>query len=118
MTDRDATPGAEPLIEAVFRNGTITAFGVIVSFSLGFLSQWAMTPQPWRLYDALPAAAIIIGVILQIRALALLLPVEGLRKPVYDRATRLFLFGLSSTGFGVFAAVALDVAWALLEGSR
>ncbi|MFD1333315.1 hypothetical protein ACFQ4O_15055 [Methylopila musalis] len=111
-----ATPANEraAAIEPVFRNGTITAFGITLSFSLGFLSQWASSDGVWRLYDGPPAALIIVGAVLQIRALALLLPVEGLARPVYDRATRLYLAGLTMTGLGVFGAVAADVASALL----
>lgn len=111
-----ATTG-EQLIEAVFRNGTITAFGITVSFSLGFLSQWASSPGVWHLYDVPPVIAIFAGALLQIRALALLLPLEGLVKRVYDRATRLYLIGFGLTGGGVFAAVALDVGHAILTGN-
>lgn len=100
-------------IEPVFRNGTITAFGITLSFSLGFLSQWASSDGVWRLYDGPPAALIIVGAALQIRALALLLPVEGLARTIYDRATRLYLIGLGLTGAGVFGAVVADVAAAL-----
>jgi len=120
--DREAQAGSagsrgEQLIEAVFRNGTITAFGITVSFSLGFLSQWAASPGMWRLYDLPPVIAIFAGALLQIRALALLLPLEGLLKRVYDRATRLYLIGFGLTGCGVFAAVALDIGHALSIGT-
>ena len=108
-------PAAAPLIEAVFRNGTITAFGITVSFTLGFLSQWASSPGVWRIYDLAPVFAIFGGATLQIRALALLLPVESLLKTTYDRATRLYLIGFAMTGLGVFAAVSFDIVSALLK---
>lgn len=117
MSDSEPAGGAAAaqMIEPVFRNGTITAFGITVSFSLGFLSQWASSPGVWRLYDLAPVVAIFGGAILQIRALALLLPVESLVKTVYDRATRLYLIGFSLTGLGVFAAVSFDIVSAFLK---
>lgn len=104
-----------PRIDPTFRNGTITAFGITSSFSLGFLSQWASSPGIWRLYDVAPAIAISIGAGLQIRALALLLPVEGLERAIYDKATRNYLRGLVLTGLGVFLAVSFDIASATLK---
>ncbi|GLK81089.1 hypothetical protein [Methylopila turkensis] len=113
MTEQADPDKASPDVEAVFRNGTITAFGITLSFSLGFLAQWASSPGVWRFYDGPPAAAIILGSILQIWALALLLPVEGLARPVYDRSRRLYLAGLILTGCGVFGAVIADLVSAL-----
>ncbi|MFD1701839.1 hypothetical protein ACFSCV_02370 [Methylopila henanensis] len=113
MTEQADPDKAKPDIEAVFRNGTITAFGITASFSLGFLSQWASSPGAWRLHDAAPAGAIICGSILQIWALALLLPIEGLARPIYDRARKLYLAGLILTGCGVFGAVVADVVSAI-----
>ncbi|WP_165448740.1 hypothetical protein [Rhizobium ruizarguesonis] len=44
----------EHLIETLFRNGTITVVGVVLSFSLGFLTQWASNPcQAKRRIDPL-----------------------------------------------------------------
>ncbi|PZQ17901.1 MAG: hypothetical protein DI565_04020 [Ancylobacter novellus] len=119
MADLDTleTSSGETRIEPVFRNGTITAFGITVSFTLGFLSQWASTPGTWRFYDVFPVLAIFAGALLQIRALALLLPIESLAKRIYDRATRLYLIGFGLTGLGVFAAVSFDIASALIQGN-
>ncbi len=119
MTE-DASAAALPAeeeerIEAVFRNGTITAFGITVSFTLGFLAQWASSPGVWRFYDLVPLVAIFIGAALQVRALALLLPMESLAKKIYDRATKLYLIGFAMTGVGVVAAVAFDVVSALMK---
>ncbi|MBB3974341.1 hypothetical protein [Hansschlegelia beijingensis] len=104
----------EERVEAVFRNGTITAYGITVSFTLGFLSQWASSADAWRLYDVPAVAAVFAGGMFQIWALALLLPVEGLVKTIYDRATRLYLIGLALTGTGVVTAVSFDVARGIL----
>lgn len=111
----EPTVSNEARIDPTFRNGTITAFGITVSFTLGFLSQWASSPGVWRLYDLAPVIAIFAGAMLQIRALALLLPIESLIKRVYDRATRLYLIGFALTGCGVFSAVGFDVVSALLK---
>jgi len=102
--------GSEERVEAVFRNGTITAYGITVSFTLGFLSQWASSADAWRWYDVPAVVAVFAGGMFQIWALALLLPVEGLVKTIYDRATRLYLVGLALTGAGVVTAVSFDVA--------
>jgi hypothetical protein len=41
----DETGAADPQrIDAAFRNGSVTAVGIILGFSLGFLSQWASNP--------------------------------------------------------------------------
>ncbi len=57
-------PPPQP-IKAVFRNGSVTVVGVIVGFSLAYLTSWASRPSPWELHDL-----------------------------IYDRAVRLFLIGL------------------------
>lgn len=108
-------PDEAARIDPTFRNGTITAFGITASFSLGFLSQWASSPGVWRLYDVLPALMICVGAGLQIRALALLLPVAGLERKIYDKATRNYLRGLILTGLGVFSAVSFDIVGAVLK---
>ncbi|WP_161491388.1 hypothetical protein [Ensifer sp. LC163] len=48
----------EKPIEPVSRNGTVTVVGVVLSFSLGFLTQWAANPVPWNMGD-LPAAILL-----------------------------------------------------------
>jgi len=104
---------ASDQIEPVFRNGTITAFGITVSFTLGFMAQWASSPGVWRVYDLGPLAAIFLGAVLQVWALALLLPVSSLARRTYDRATRIYLVGFILTGCGVLSAVLFDVVSAL-----
>lgn len=98
----------EHLIEAVFRNGTITVVGIVLSFSLGFLTQWASNPVSWRLADLPTLILISIGIVIQLRSLAILLKTESLKKTVYDRASRLFLNGIITTGSGVFLAILVD----------
>ena len=105
----------EHLIETVFRNGTITVVGVVLSFSLGFLTQWASNPIPWKLTDLPTLLVISTGCVLQLRSLALLLKTESLKKSVYDKASRYFFSGIVTTGFGVFLAIIIDTFRLLSE---
>ena len=105
----------EHLIETLFRNGTITVVGVVLSFSLGFLTQWASNPIPWRLTDLPTLVVIAIGIVFQLRSLALLLQTSSLKKAVYDKASRLFLNGVIITGAGVFLAILIDTFRLLME---
>jgi hypothetical protein len=114
MTEAIERDGGER-IDPTFRNGTITAFGVTVSFSLGFLSQWASSPGVWQPHDTPPMILLFAGVALQMRALSLLLPVEGLERRIYDRSTKIYLTGLILTGVGVGAAVSFDAISSLFK---
>lgn len=99
----------EQLIDTLFRNGTLTVVGIILSFSLGFLAQWGANPLPWRLYDAIPVGALCIGIVIQFRALALLLHTDSVKKHLFQKASRIFLVGAMTTGGGVFLAIAADL---------
>ena len=59
MPDQHVPAGDEPRIDATFRNGSVTAVGIILGFSLGFLSQWASNPIAWSVVDIAAAAPII-----------------------------------------------------------
>jgi uncharacterized membrane protein len=96
-------------IEILFRNGTITVVGIVVAFSLGFLTQWASNPIPWQQSHLVAVAPIILGIALQMKSLADLLRHESLRRSVHDRAVRFFMVGLILTFVGVGAAILLDV---------
>ena len=98
----------EERVEAIFRNGTLTVVGILRAFSLGFVSHWAGNPVPWQLYDGFALAPILLGIGLQVRSLALLLGHDCLRRPVFDRANRIFLRGLLLTSAGVALAVTFD----------
>ena len=101
-------PG-EKLIEPVFRNGTITTVGILLAFSLGFVTHWAANPIPWKLHHLLAVVPILVGIALQMRALSLLLDVESLRRKIYERANRIFMAGIILTACGVGLAILLDV---------
>ena len=63
----------EERIDATFRNGSITAVGIILGFSLSFLSQWASNPIAWSRVDIAAAVPLVFGIVLQAIALADLL---------------------------------------------
>src|SRR3954447_1791468 len=86
------------LIEATFRNGSITAIGVVVGFSLGFLSRWAALPGEWSHSDLVSVALITLGLALQVKSLADLLLVTSLELKRYNRSVGYFLTGLILVG--------------------
>jgi hypothetical protein len=95
-------------IEPVFRNGTVTVVGIVLSFSLGFMTQWGANPRPWQTVD-LPAVALLAaGVVLQLYALALLLDFRSVERRVYARAKNVFLAGVVAISAGVTLALVID----------
>jgi hypothetical protein len=102
-------------IDAAFRNGSLTAVGIILGFSLGFTVQWATDPDPWTWLDVLASVFLMAGLTLQIKSLAELLEVDSLEVPVYRRAKNRFLKGLMITGGGVLITIAANL---LDEGFR
>jgi hypothetical protein len=105
------TPPDEPerRIDSTFRNGSVTAVGIILGFSLGFLSQWASNPIAWSKVDILAAIPIIGGIALQGKAFADLLSPDSLLLQRYERARRVFLLGLALVAAGVMMAILLDI---------
>jgi hypothetical protein len=99
----------EPLVEMLFRNGTLTVVGIVLSFSLTFLSQWAQNPIPWTLIDLPTMTLLSAGIITQGSSLVIFLRHDSLRRRVYDRASKLFLCGLAMTASGVFLAILIDL---------
>jgi len=96
-------------IDSTFRNGSITAIGVVVGFSLGFLSRWAALPGEWTHSDLASVALITLGLALQVKALADLLMVSSLQLKRYNRSVRFFLTGLTLVGLGVVLAIFADL---------
>jgi hypothetical protein len=105
--EKDGTETAT--IDATFRNGSLTAIGVVVGFSLGFLSRWAGLPGDWSRTDLLAVALITLGIALQIKALADLLSTKSLQLARYNRTVRVFVAGLILVAFGVVAAIFADL---------
>ncbi|MBZ9846079.1 hypothetical protein [Mesorhizobium sp. CA5] len=98
----------EERVEPVFRNGTITIVGILLAFSLGFITHWAANPIPWQSYHLIAVLPILVGIALQIRALAILLDIKSLQRSIHDRASRIFLAGLIFAACGVALAILLD----------
>ncbi|MGO4524784.1 hypothetical protein AB4097_07950 [Microvirga sp. 2MCAF35] len=111
-----AKEAAEPIepeerqrVDSTFRNGSITAIGVVVGFSLGFLSRWSALPGEWTHSDLISVALIALGLALQVKALADLLLVSSLQLKRYNRSVRFFLAGLILVGLGIVLAVFADL---------
>jgi hypothetical protein len=96
-------------VDSTFRNGSITAIGVVVGFSLGFLSRWSALPGDWSGSDLISVALITFGLALQVKSLADLLLVTSLELRRYNRSIRYFLSGLILVGLGVVFAVFADL---------
>ncbi|WP_201831856.1 hypothetical protein [Microvirga zambiensis] len=100
---------ADKRIDSTFRNGSITAIGVVVGFSLGFLSRWSALPGEWSATDLISVALITVGLGLQVKSLADLLLVTSLELKRYNRSIRYFLTGLTLVALGVIFAVFADL---------
>ena len=110
---KDSVEPAQPeelqRVDSTFRNGSITAIGVVVGFSLGFLSRWAALPGDWQHSDLISVGLITLGLALQVKSLADLLLVSSLQLKRYNRSVRFFLTGLILVGLGVVLAVFADL---------
>lgn len=109
MEDGENQKG-EPEIGVLFRNGNLTVFGIVLSFSLGFLNTWASNPNDWRLTDLPTLVMISTGIVFQARALWRLLRPNSLKKSVFEAGNRLFALGLLLTAIGVILSIAIDLA--------
>lgn len=99
----------EEKIDATFRNGSLTAVGIIVGFSFSFISNWVSNPNDWSLIDILPSALLLAGIVIQVKVLADLLSRDSLLATKYDRARRLFLIGILVIAVGMAIALANDI---------
>ena len=120
--DKPPTPEPQPArkqIDSTFRNGSVTAIGVVLAFSLGFLNNWSSLPTAWIPEDLIAVALIAGGIAFQIWAMAGMLSVASLEVPVYQRIVRIFLIGLTLVALGVLMAIggdSLNYARSLLRG--
>lgn len=99
----------EGQLDPTFRNGTMTAVGIVLGFSLGFVTTWATNPGPWQPADALATIPLIAGIVFQTVALAKLLQPNSLALAVYAHAIRLFLVGLIFAAAGVSIGILVDI---------
>lgn len=97
-----------PRIDSTFRNGSLTAMGIVLGFSLGFTVQWATDDSPWMTTDYIEAIVLGIGVALQIKALAEMLEVNSLEIPVYQRSKNRFMLGLMVTALGIAVMIIIN----------
>ena len=110
MHDSTSSPShPTQTIDPTFRNGSITAVGIILGFSLGLLSQLGSDPIDLQPVDIAVAVPIVVGIFLQGKALAALLSVASLAVTNYDRAKHSFLAGLSLVALGIAASIMLDI---------
>jgi len=98
----------EQLIETLFRNGTVTVVGIVLSFSLSFLTQWANNPLPWTIEDVPTVFLIALGIVFQMISLHALLKLSSLKEGIYNKANRIFMLGVATTGLGIVAAIIID----------
>jgi len=110
----DRRPSPHKRISDDFRNGSITAVGVITGFALTFLTGWAASPVAWTMTDLIVLAPLLVGTVCQIRALAMLLHPDSLILSHYRRATRYFLVGVILTALGLGVALTADIVPLLL----
>ena len=103
-------------IEPVFRNGTIGAVGVLLGFSLTFMTTWAAIPGAWSLLDLVGLLPLIAGTGCQLYALTILLRPDSLELPRYNRAVRSFVIGVVLVTAGGALALGVD-AIGLTHGS-
>jgi hypothetical protein len=97
-------------IDSTFRSGSLTAIGIMVGFSLGFLTRWAGVPGGWSRADYAALALMTPGIVLQMVSLTMLLSIDSLELAKYNRMIRIFLAGIILVAAGVFIAVFLDIA--------
>ena len=97
------------LIDATFRNGSMTAVGIILGFSLSFITRWGANPVPWQWVDLFAVVPLLTGIAFQIWAFAVLLKPESIQLAVYTRAKNHFLLGLAGVLAGTAAAIMLDI---------
>lgn len=108
--EREHKPDGEPEIGVLFRNGNITVFGIVLSFSLGFLNTWSSNPNEWSLKDLPTLILIAAGIVFQGWALWRLLHPDSLRQSIFMSATRTFAIGLLLTSVGVILSIGIDLA--------
>ncbi|TCA18314.1 hypothetical protein E0H70_33620 [Rhizobium leguminosarum bv. viciae] len=96
-------------IDATFRNGSLTAAGIILGFSLNFISVWVSNPNDWSRIDILPMLFLTLGIAVQVKVFADLLARDSLIATKYDRSRRLFLIGLGIVAAGMGIALVNDI---------
>lgn len=97
------------MIDATFRNGSVTAIGIVTGFSLTFFVAWVNNPLPWEPVDAVAIVPLIIGVGLLVWSLASMLSPRSLELDFYLAARNRFLIGLVILAVGMACAIIIDL---------
>ncbi len=101
-------PDPEEKIDATFRNGSLTAAGIILGFSLNVIGRRVSNPNDWSAIDIAPMLFLSVGIALQVKVFADLLARDSLIAGKYDRSRRLFLIGLAVVAIGMGIALLND----------
>lgn len=104
---KDSKP-TDPITEAE-RSGSITGIGIVLGFSLGFVSQWSLTPGQWRYGQLLALGVVVLGIYAELYALLGVLRLPLVTMGFHRRLINTFLTGFSLVwiGFGIHIVVEL-----------
>lgn len=103
-----------PHISDEHRNGSITAIGIVLGFSLSFLASWSLDEQPWNFWSLPVLAFLSAGIALQMKALYDLLRLPNIKgskhtTAYHNKAALLFLLGTCSVFVAFLLLVAIGV---------
>ncbi|MHB2165951.1 hypothetical protein [Alsobacter sp. R-9] len=102
-------PSDDDRIDSTFRNGTLTGIGLVVAFSLGFLTRWAGVPGKWVASDVVALVLIVGGIVLQMHSLYRFLDVDSLLARNHRRYVKVFKVGMSLTALGIVVAICAEL---------
>ena len=91
------------------RNGSITALGVLLGFSIAILSEWSNRPGKWELVGAIPLFLYGSSVALQVLALYRALQVPREMQAQHRRTINLAVIGLVVMFAGFLSTIVIDV---------
>jgi len=91
------------------RNGSITALGVLLGFSIAILSEWSNRPGKWELVGAIPLFLYGSSVALQVLALYRALQVPREMQAQHRRTINLAVIGLVVMFVGFLSTIVIDV---------
>jgi hypothetical protein len=87
----------------------MAAVGIVLGFSLSFVSSWAANPLPWSLSDMLVVVPLLLGIGFQAYAMARLFAPSSLVLANHEHARTRFLAGVVLVAAGIAIALLLDV---------
>jgi multisubunit Na+/H+ antiporter MnhB subunit len=99
----------EARISETERNGSITALGVLLGFSIAILSEWSNRPGKWELAGAIPLFLYGSSVALQVLALYRALQVPRETQEQHRRTINLAVIGLIVMFAGFLSTIVIDV---------